>query len=555
MKKRLAQNTATPSANVARRVIPIAVGVIASALTIVSGDLLDDHFGRITLGYQWLTYGDRPFRDFFDPGLFGAAAWSAIAFVATGGSLAGEVWFDSIAIGTGLAITCALATRATNSSSWGVFAASLSFACGIRLYDFDKVLSYPAGLWACWHYADRPSTQRAALGGLCIAAAALLRYDTAVYLGAAWAVTLLAVHRTAWRTLFSSALISVAAGVALAGPVVYWIHSLVGLPEAIDQVLTYARIERSRSELFDWAPLLREGSASEAWFSIMRRGRATGSVYLALAMLVPLALATAWQMRGRFAPGSVASAHRLAAATLLGLLVVFILRDPLPARLGSVLPIGAVVAACVLGPTRPSRKSVAMLVAVVACMVAGVVSTAGEIDQRLRSTGIDRGPQAFWAATKWRVSNLASVPPALGLMPGGDRSRNLAWYLRRCTAPTDSVMITWFGPQIYYFAQRRFGGGAWAFFGDHWASTDRQSQVIARLRQRPPSVVIRDRDREQEFLSSYPQIADYLNRTYRVGGVTDFDLRQHRQFTILVPAGSDWTSKELVWGLPCRGRL
>lgn len=531
---------------------PVAAGVVGFVLTVISSELLDDHFGRITLGYQWATYGDMPFRDFFDPGLFGAAAWSAVGLVATRGSLLGEVILDAAAIGLGWAVTCALAARAARSVTAGVLAAIISFAAGVRLYDYDKVLSYPTGLWACWHYADRPSARRAAASGLIIGFAALLRYDTALYLGSAWAVTLLSVHRCASRPLFRDAAVSLAAAGCLAVPVLLWLHSMVGLPDAIDQIASYARIERNRSQLFEWTAILQDGVAREAWTQIMRRGPAAGFVYVGIAMLVPLAIAITVARRSRSTGHSDAidMPHVLAAATLCALLGVFVLRDPLPARFGGVLPIVCVLAACAAGPQPSRRWSARTVTAIVACGMAIAVWQAGEIPERIRNMGLERGPKPFLAGTRARLSMLPAKPPALGLMPGGDRSRSLAWYLRQCTRPDDAVMVTWFGPHFYYFAQRRFAGGIWAFFGDHWVSDGRQRQVIARMRQRPPAIVVVDRDRD--FSAVYALIAEYLHQEYRVAGRTDFDLRQDPRFQIHVPVNSTWDTRDPVWRLPCR---
>jgi hypothetical protein len=49
----------------------------------------------------------------------------------------------------------------------------------------------------------------------------------------------------------------------------------------------------------------------------------------------------------------------------------------------------------------------------------------------------------------------------------------------------------------------------------------------------------------------YLLIAEHLQRAYRVGGSTDFDLRRDPRFQILVPAASQWAGRDPVWRLPC----
>lgn len=535
------------------RVSAVIVGSIAFALTTASGELLDDHFGRIVLGYQWLMFGDVPFRDFFDPGLFGAAAWSAVALAASQGTLLGEIVLDSAAIGVGLAITSALAARATQSVALGAFAALISFAAGVRLYDYDKVLSYPIGLWACWYFADFPTRWRSALAGFVIGFTALLRYDTALYLGSAWTVTLLTVHRSDIRLLVRHAGISALAAACLGIPVLWWLHSLSGLPDVIDQISSYAQIERRRTQLFDWSRIGDDRFAADVWTGVMRRGRAGGYLFIGIVMLVPLSIGMSLfrHLRSRPHPGRIVVPHVLSAAVLCGLVATFVLRDPLAARFGGVLPIACVLAACVVGPVRYGIQRTATLA--LACGVVICVVLAGEIRERVDDLDLERGPVAALTRVRSRWSMLRASPPALGLMPGGDRSRSLAWYLRNCAGVGETVMVTWFGPQIYYFAQRPFGGGAWAFFGGHWNSGHRQQQIVARMRMRPPSLVILDRDNSASFRTVYPIVDAYLRQQYRVGGQTDFDLRRDSRFDILVHVDSlAWDARDPVWGLPCR---
>jgi hypothetical protein len=412
------------------------------------------------------------------------------------------------------------------------------------------VLSYPAGLWACWHYADRPTARRAALAGLIIGAASLLRYDTGLYLGSAWAVTLMVVHRRPSTPLFRDAGVSFAVAAALFAPLLLWLLSIGGLADAIDQITSYARIERARSALFEWSRLGDGDGWRQVWFAIMRRGPAAGFVYIAAVLLIPVSMAVA--LSRRFASGlpanTVGLPHVAAAATLCALLTVFVLRDPLPARFGGVLHVVCVLATTLALQTRHRAARLANILAV--SVMTAAVAYAGELNQRREYERLANDPRLYIDQILAQGPMLRTLPPSLGLLPGGDRLRSLAWYLRQCTPPSEPVMVTWFAPQTYYFAQRPFAGGIWAFFGDHWNSDARQRQVIARMRQRPPSIVVLDL--EDGGLDGYALIAQYVSREYRVGGSTDFDMpRGDGRFQVMVPADSRWAGRDPVWRLPC----
>ena len=62
------------------------------------------------------------------------------------------------------------------------------------------------------------------------------------------------------------------------------------------------------------------------------------------------------------------------------------------------------------------------------------------------------------------VGGLLESPPRLDHVQKGEQL-GIIRYLRECTARSDRVLIGWFAPDLYFFAQRGFAGGAVAFFG------------------------------------------------------------------------------------------
>jgi hypothetical protein len=89
--------------------------------------------------------------------------------------------------------------------------------------------------------------------------------------------------------------------------------------------------------------------------------------------------------------------------------------------------------------------------------------------------------------------------------------RGLTRYALACTQPDDRLLVTWFEPIIYFYAEREFAGGR-IFFDGGWHDTVRDQQfTVDRLRrQRVPIVFIRD-DYELMFRKYFPLVAEYVN--------------------------------------------
>jgi hypothetical protein len=537
----------TRSAGPSPRAHAFFVALAAFAYFFATTELLNDQFGRITLGYQWLTFGDRPFRDYFDAGFFGAAAWSIAGFRLAGGSLLGEVLLDCAAMAAGTAILFLLIRRASGSTALACAGAVIAAIAGPRLYDYDKVLFYPAGIWASWRFVDRPSMSRAAVAGVVAAAAAVLRWDSLIYLGAALGAAILASSLRDGRKLATCGAAALAGVLLVAGPVLLWVHSLAGLPEAVGQIRAYAAIEGARSALIDWLAVVRgDVTPRDLWVAITRRGWGPAWLFAATIVLLPICAMSARRARSLH-PGHLLTV----AATVLGI-VLFVLRDPLPARLGGAIAPVIVMAVVTFVARRDHSRSRALTAAGWVLLVVSAIAaaTSGAWSRRLEAAGVYDGPQGIHtrAAARWRM--LSATPPALGLMPG-DAARELTWYLRRCTPPGAPLLAAWFAPEIYYFAQRPFAGGMVVFFGGHWA--DRQSLIVERLRARRPAMVILQRSSYPAFLLDYRDVALHIDTDYEIVGSTAFQIAApvDATFDVLLPKGTAITGRESTWGLPC----
>ena len=92
--------------------------------------------------------------------------------------------------------------------------------------------------------------------------------------------------------------------------------------------------------------------------------------------------------------------------------------------------------------------------------------------------------------------------------------RGLTRYAFACTQPDDRVLVTWFEPIMYFYAERLFAGGH-VFFDGGWhdSARDQQFTVDRLTRQRVPIVFVRD-EFELMFRKYFPLVAGYVERNY-----------------------------------------
>lgn len=195
---------------------------------------------------------------------------------------------------------------------------------------------------------------------------------------------------------------------------------------------------------------------------------------------------------------SAERARVLSAAAVALPVAVFILRDPIVARLGGAAGPVAVVGAWLW--SRLHRSWFARLAAA-GVIVTVFVATGFDVDSfRLR-----------------RVIEQASMSPPSPALVLEREEAGLVEYLRRCTQPDDRVLATWFVPQLYFFSGRGFAGGMVVTFGGHWSEPDRQHHIVAKLQAESVPVVV-FQDDGSEFRATYPIVDEYLRAHYRSAG-------------------------------------
>jgi hypothetical protein len=188
-------------------------------------------------------------------------------------------------------------------------------------------------------------------------------------------------------------------------------------------------------------------------------------------------------------------ARVLSAAAVALPIAIFILRDPIVARIG-----GAFGPMAIVGTWLWNRVHSSWLARAAAAAIAVTVVVA---------SGFNIDPSRLPRVLK----QAAMSPPTPALLLEREEAA-LVDYLRRCTHPDDRVLAAWFAPHLYFFSGRGFAGGMVVTFGGHWSEPDRQHRIVAKLRTEPVPVVIFPNDRS-DFRAAYPIVDEYLRSNYQ----------------------------------------
>ena len=247
------------------------------------------------------------------------------------------------------------------------------------------------------------------------------------------------------------------------------------------------------------------------------------------------------------ATGSRADVARITSLIITCLLLnVFILRDPVDARVGGMAGPAAILSAWMGRRAWDVRNAfVRYAFALVAMMTVLVtlwsLSVTTEWEKRLTAETLSPA----------RVRELASTfasRPNPGAFPN-KRLIGMVNYLRECTSPRDRVFAAWFVPELYFFAQRGFVGSV-ATFDGHWSEPRFQQRIINSFVSHSVPVVIIETEHYDDFIAEYSLLARYLGDHYRVGGATDFS-NPGGNYTLLVDKNRMPVRIHPASGMPC----
>ena len=239
-------------------VVAAAVGLFVATIAwrfLTFTGFTNDHYAHLAQAQQ-LLLGERPVRDFSDPGWPLTYLLSAAAWLLAGDAMAVEWALTATAFALGAACTVVAAQRLSGSLSIAILVTVLEILIFPRTYSYPKILAYAAGAWAMIALAAKPSLRRVVLMAAVTAVAFLLRHDHGLYIGIASAACLALASRTdGWRVATRRVAMLTGSTAMLLLPWILFI-ALNGGPGAyFETAAEFARSEANASNLRSWPRL------------------------------------------------------------------------------------------------------------------------------------------------------------------------------------------------------------------------------------------------------------------------------------------------------------
>jgi len=506
-------------------VVALFIATVAWRFLTFTG-FTNDHYAHLALAQQMLL-GDRPIRDFSDPGWPLTYLLTAAAWLVAGDTMATEWTITAAGFALGAACTVAAGFRLSGSLAIGILVTVLETLIFPRSYSYPKVLMYGAGAWAMVALAAQPSRVRILLTAVIVAIAFLFRHDHGLFIGVASAVCLaLSSRADGWRIAAKRVAALTAATAMLLLPWALFVALNGGLVAYFQAGLEYARTEAEATSLTSWptlalAPALNSTANAEAWLFWL---------FWSLPALCGIIACRRLLRREERWPGECAAVAALAVvATLVN---ASFLRETLQVRLPDAVVPAALLGAWALGVCwsgRWRRHALQVLVQLGAIAVVTVsamaVSQISCLPEQYDNSGIGRRltgvrARAIEVSELLRSPHRRDTPSRYSgaLMP-------FFGYLDRCTSRSERLIVTGEFPDVLVMAGRRFAGDG-VVFGSWYSSVTHQDRTIARLQARPALFVL--------------HMGDYATFRNRFGPVDTYLAGQYEPMAeIPVDAGSD----------------
>lgn len=521
----------------------LAIGAVlaCSALyrALIFTGFTNDHHMHLAWAQQTLR-GELPGRDFVEPGMPLTIALSAAAQHLMGRGILPEFVLCLVFIVAAAGLTYWLGTRLTGSPVLGLIAAALQLASLPRLYNYPKLFIPVVAVLLIWRYIEHPTVWRAAAMGAWAAVAFLFRHDYLVYLAVPALVALVChLPRSGTQTTARHVGAWAAAAIVPVLPYLVALQFLGGIGPHFRDGLEFARSEQYQWNMtlprFAVAPppavpsradLGPAGAARRIARAVVLDGvlfvgpvvnwENAGAAMFYGAFMLPAALIVAIGIAALRRHPHVLRPNEIQVLTLAVLSLILALafvRHPFQARLPDVagtMPLIAVASAAAVRHRGTGLRVCGMALVTVALVA---VCVQGRVWNQLYGAGVFRAPGAFVSRIDTLPAKLRTWPwEALwspGTLPASVR------YLHACTAPDDRVLVTWFAPEMFTFAERGFAAGHPFFTRTHFLSAHYQNAMLERLtHQRVPVALI---NLEQPwFTARYSALDGYLKEHYAV---------------------------------------
>jgi hypothetical protein len=248
---------------------------------------------------------------------------------------------------------------------------------------------------------------------------------------------------------------------------------------------------------------------------------------------------------------------KVVATIVLSLLFnIFLIRGNLDSRLADVIVPAALLWAWMLrgffiGLTNPSPVAVIRAAAATAVMVTIWMSVdlyAGAMNQ-LTATDLFSTPMNTASRVKNAIDELRRDPLEQFAPAGSTGLRALTRYVSRCTAASDRLLVLGYQPEMFFYANRKIGGGNVVYQSNLGSAPAQQRIIVERLRRERVPVAILPLDRVDEIKRVYPIVQQYLDQRFELAQESGFG--EGRPIRVLVNRDVPPAHTDSELGLPC----
>jgi hypothetical protein len=257
----------------------------------------------------------------------------------------------------------------------------------------------------------------------------------------------------------------------------------------------------------------------------------------------------------RLLPPAVTPRTLLLFAAFAVLVNLGLLRDPYESRVADVIVLPAILfgvfLAVLLRADYPAvaRWSLRIVALVLMLLAVKSLAVAGDFGDRTRWL-IGEGRSLARARGAWSevAARLTASPPSrFWAGRTGPLWVRFAEYARRCTAPTDRLLILWYAPEIHYDSDRLMAGRHIYFFSAFRDIEDEQRRELEKVTRFAPPIVLANRDNYNAAVTAFPALMRYVESTYVTAAAFDED---GDRFSILVRKDSP-PATDKATGWPC----
>lgn len=229
------------------------------------------------------------------------------------------------------------------------------------------------------------------------------------------------------------------------------------------------------------------------------------------------------------------------------------IREPLEARVADAIVAPLVLMAWLAGWAlglqrtnrwrwhRPIGSAVAFLLLISVVKALSVIGAVPEF----RPAALTSIPQSV--ASTWK--QLSVTPPRDRGSFHSTAHRRLFSYVDSCTSDDAPLLVLWFAPEIYYYADRPFAGRLPFYSAGYWSTARHERANIARLEHDRPVIAISEKSRETNELQTFPALRAYLVSSY--GEIGQIEAGEGQEYRVWARKDVAPVSTDQASGWPC----